>query len=83
MEELYIQKSSDLPNDHLIFRFELHFGYNIEPPYSIWSCNQTIPKAEGSILFKFSSTAIVLRTITPPFFYLLTITITRILITIS
>ena len=30
MEELHIQKSSDLPNDHLIFRFELRFGY-------IWS----------------------------------------------
>ena len=33
MEELQIQKSSDLPNNHLIFRFELHFGYNMEPPY--------------------------------------------------
>ena len=30
MEELHIQKSSDLPNTHLIFRFELHFGYNME-----------------------------------------------------
>ena len=30
MEELHIQKSPDLPNDHLIFRFELHFGYNME-----------------------------------------------------
>ena len=30
MEELHIQKSSDLPNDSLIFRFELHFGYNME-----------------------------------------------------
>jgi len=30
IEELYIQKSSDLPNDHLIFRFELHFGNNME-----------------------------------------------------
>ena len=30
MEELQIQKSSDLPNNHLIFRFELHFGYNME-----------------------------------------------------
>jgi len=35
MEELHIQKSSDLPNNHLIFRFELHFGYTMEPPYSI------------------------------------------------
>ena len=30
MEELHIQKSSDLPNDTLIFIFELHFGYNME-----------------------------------------------------
>jgi len=30
MEELHIQKSSYLPNTHLIFRFELHFGYNME-----------------------------------------------------
>ena len=30
MEELHIQKLSDLPNTHLIFRFELHFGYNME-----------------------------------------------------
>ena len=30
MEELQIQKSSDLPNNTLIFRFELHFGYNME-----------------------------------------------------
>ena len=33
MEELHIQKSPDLPNDTLIFIFELHFGYNTEPPY--------------------------------------------------
>ena len=33
MEELHIQKSSYLPNDTLIFIFELHFGYNMEPPY--------------------------------------------------
>ena len=26
MEELHIQKSSDLPNDNLIFIFELHIG---------------------------------------------------------
>ena len=26
MEELHIKKSSDLPNDHLIFRIDLHFG---------------------------------------------------------
>jgi hypothetical protein len=26
MEELHIQKLSYLPNDHLIFRFELRFG---------------------------------------------------------
>jgi len=44
MEELHIQKSSDLPNNNLIFRFELHFGYNMEPLYSIWSCNRTFPK---------------------------------------
>ena len=30
MDELHIQKSSDLPNTHLIFGFELHFGYNME-----------------------------------------------------
>ena len=30
MEELHIQKSSDLPNDTLIFIFELHFGYDME-----------------------------------------------------
>ena len=30
MEELQVQKSSDLPNNTLIFRFELHFGYNME-----------------------------------------------------
>ena len=30
MEELHIQKSSDLPNTHPIFKFELHFGYNME-----------------------------------------------------
>jgi len=33
MEELHIQKSSDLPNNTLIFRFEPHFGYNVESPY--------------------------------------------------
>ena len=30
MEELHIQKSSDLPNNTLIFIFELHFRYNME-----------------------------------------------------
>ena len=44
MEELHIQKSSDLSNDTLIFRFELHFGYNMEPLYLIWRCNRTSPK---------------------------------------
>ena len=34
MEELHIQKSPDLPNDTLIFIFELRFRYNMEPPYS-------------------------------------------------
>jgi len=29
MEELHIQKSSDLPNDNLIFRFELHIQYEV------------------------------------------------------
>jgi len=29
MEELHIQKSSDLPNNNLIFRFELHIGYEV------------------------------------------------------
>ena len=29
MEELHIQKSSDLPNDNLKFRFELHIQYEI------------------------------------------------------
>ena len=29
MEELHIQKSSDLPNDNLIFIFELHIQYEI------------------------------------------------------
>jgi len=33
MEVLYIQKSLDLPNNSLIFRFELHFHYNMEPPF--------------------------------------------------
>ena len=44
IEELHIQKSLDLPNDTLIFIFELHFGYNMEPPYWIWRCNRTFPK---------------------------------------
>ena len=30
MEELQIQTVSDLPNNTLIFRFELQFGYNME-----------------------------------------------------
>ena len=30
MEELYIQKLLDLLNNSLIFRFELHFGYDIK-----------------------------------------------------
>jgi hypothetical protein len=29
MEELHIQKSSDLPNNNLIFRFELHIKYEV------------------------------------------------------
>ena len=37
MEELHVQKSSDLPNNNLIFRFELHFGYNM-------GCNRTTPE---------------------------------------
>jgi hypothetical protein len=35
MEELQIQKLSDLPNNHLIFIFKLHTSYN-ESPYWIW-----------------------------------------------
>ena len=34
MEELHIQTASDLPNNALIFTFELRFRYNMEPPYS-------------------------------------------------
>ena len=34
MEELHIQTVSDLPNNTLIFTFELRFRYNMEPPYS-------------------------------------------------
>ena len=34
MEELHIQMASDLPNNTLIFIFELRFRYNMEPPYS-------------------------------------------------
>ena len=30
MEELYIQKSLDLLNNSLIFRFKLYFSYNIK-----------------------------------------------------
>ena len=33
MEELHIQTASDLPNNTLIFIFELRFRYNMEPPY--------------------------------------------------
>jgi hypothetical protein len=29
MEELHIQTSQDLPNNHLIFRFELHIEYEV------------------------------------------------------
>jgi hypothetical protein len=29
MEELHIQTSQDLPNNHLIFKFELHIEYEV------------------------------------------------------
>ncbi|OCK90377.1 uncharacterized protein K441DRAFT_666479 [Cenococcum geophilum 1.58] len=35
MEELHIQKSSDLPNNSLIFRFELQISYIMEPQYEV------------------------------------------------
>ena len=43
MKELHIQKSSDLPNDNLIHIWA-PYRLNMEPPYSIWSCNRTIPE---------------------------------------
>ena len=35
MEELHIQKSSDLPNDNLIFIFELHIQYEVATERSL------------------------------------------------
>ena len=43
MEELQIQKLSDLPNNHLIFRFELHTGYNMSLRIEYGGCNRTAP----------------------------------------
>ena len=55
MEELQIQKSSDLPNNSLIFRDELQIGYIMEPSYSIWSCNRTTPFSHKNFVISFTT----------------------------
>ncbi|OCK92364.1 uncharacterized protein K441DRAFT_662974 [Cenococcum geophilum 1.58] len=50
MEELQIQKSLDLPNNHLIFRFEPYIGYNMGLHTKYGGCNRTAPKAQSTAL---------------------------------
>jgi len=54
MEELQIQKSSDLLNNTLIFGFELHFGYNMELPLhrrKRWPILTHGPKTPKALLY--------------------------------
>ena len=42
MEELYIQKSSDLPNNNLIFIFELHIEYEVATEWPLIKADENL-----------------------------------------